>query len=132
MFTLDTLPAHGAVRIYTTADVVTDESARFGDAARRGWVSEPGASDLEEARNYARPTVEVMLPLDDDDREVIARAVESLGAYETDDGSTLYATDGTVLDYMTDEVWTYALHAHVKHHDGVRGWVEDRVAIVAS
>ena len=130
MITLDTLPRHGVIRVYATADVITSESAAHGDAAARGWVDDLDSTELEESRNYVRPVFECRVEsFDDDAREVLADTVARLGAHESDDGCTLYGCDGVTWDYATDAVWLYALHGHVKHFDAARGWVEDAVVI---
>lgn len=130
-----TIP-NGRIRVWVTADVVTSESAEFGDADRRGWLSDLGSTSLWDSRNDVTPVWEceiqdgslvgdILTPdeFQDELRTVIAR----LGAHETDGGSTLYGVDSVVWDYSTDETWTYALHANVKHYESARGWIETDV-----
>lgn len=143
MFNSDGTISNGHLYIFATADVVTSESAEFGDADRRGWVSDLNGSEVEESRNYVEPLVSMKWPLEDElaqnpDSYVdlssvtdeIQDVINGLGAYSTEDGSTLYAEDSVDHDPTTDESWHYALHAHVKHV-GPNGWVETPVDITS-
>lgn len=116
-----TTPATGHLNVYATADVITSASAAEGDADRRGYVSNLDGAEPMDARNDAAPLFSARLPLDDDERDELRRVVESLGAIDGDDGSTLYASDAVVHDYATDETWSYALHTFVKTVHGGEG-----------
>lgn len=128
-YELDTLPAYGVLRVYVTADRVSPESASEGMPAESGWTSAVGERTLYDARNYVTPVFEARVPLSDDDRNELTRVVGTLGAYGTDDGSTLYGEDAHE-NYETGDWYNYCLHAHVKHYDSARGYVEDDVSIV--
>lgn len=154
MFTLDTLPRNGVLRIYGTADHYTPESLENGTPETNGWVDSLDSRSIQESRNDVRPLVELhvlhllgggatvcltsdpneadmtVMEMDADARDEIGAVLSRLGAYQTDSGATLYAVDESP-DYATGEHWMYAIHAHVKHYDALRGWVEDDVDITA-
>lgn len=129
-------PWDGYLYVYVTAEVVTSESG--ADADRRGYVSDVGATDITEHRNDVEPVLKIRVrgmtfprePIGEDDQDSLTALVESLGAWHSDDGSTLYGQDSVTHDYSTDEVWNYAVHASRKfYRDGVV--VEDDATIVA-
>ncbi|MEV5068895.1 hypothetical protein MRBLMI12_000451 [Microbacterium sp. LMI12-1-1.1] len=149
--TLSALPLDGVIRVYVTGERVTHESAEHGDAAERGWSMRIGSPDLYPSRNDVSPLFEARVrqgymietgwTLADFDgpADATAGAADTLrdilaqleGGWHTDDGSTVYAADAVTLDYASDSVFTYAVHAHVKHYAAGRGWVEDHVNIAA-
>jgi hypothetical protein len=131
---------NGRIRVWVTAEIMTNESVEFGDADRRGWMSDLNSSEPAESRNYVSPIWEceisdgaligdILTP--DEFADELRTVISRLGAYETDDGSTLYGVDGVIWDYSTDETWSYALHAEVKHYESARGYVESPVDIIA-
>jgi hypothetical protein len=148
--TAETLPAGGVVRVYATAERITPESAEHGDAAERGWVNRIGSADIYDSRNDVSPLFEANVTPDGllietrdvggwDDaaeegdasaRDTLRDILAQLGAFHTDTGATLYAEDAQTLDYASDSVYLYAVHAHVKFRDPARGWVEDDVDMV--
>ena len=138
MFSLYVLPPNGVLRIYATGNRVTEESAMHGDYAERGWVSAIGDKHIYQSRDDVRPIYEINVSEFHGDiekhKEVIAEIdaiIESLGAYYSDSGSTLYMEDA-VTDYQSADWYSYAIHAHVKHYSTVSGigWVEDDIDIV--
>ena len=147
---LAALPTGGVIRIYATGERITPESAEHGDAAERGWTTRVGSPDLYDARNDVAPLFEARIHADylieegyaldtyDDTADAHACALDTVrdiltqlqGGWESHDGSTFYAADAMTLDYTTADVFTYAVHASVKHYDGTRGWVEDDVNLL--
>ena len=144
IYTLNNLPSHGRVAIFATADVVTPESAAWGDADRRGWVSDLSSfSDPEESRNYVAPIWSAYVHEIREGREhygafdtaaevrqEILDILDRLGAYSDNGDGTYYAEDAVTHDYTSADSWMYALHVSVKHLDPMRGWVEDSVSVL--
>jgi hypothetical protein len=141
---LNTLPRYGVLRIYATVDRITEESAAEGDAAERGWVSQVGSAQpfIYDSRNEVDPVFEARIEngklstyflseaITDETHaealEEIAELINSLGAIESDDGSTIYAAD-PVINSITGDYFNYALHSPVKQYVIARGYVEDEV-----
>lgn len=153
MYTLKNLPRNGVLRIYATCEAVTPESAEIGDAAERGWVDSLDSRSMYESRNDVSPIIELHVlhllggdtvalcddpnarditveEADAEARDSIRRTLDALGAYENNGDGTLYGA-GEDEDYATGTSYRYALHAHVKHYSGERGWVEDAVELDA-
>lgn len=142
MFNLKNLPAFGVVRVYATANKVTEESAALGDYAESGYVDRIGSTDIYQSRNDVAPVWELRVDADGkltssyseyisvaEAIEDLESVIEELDGHWTDGGSTLYGT-GSTRDMFTGDDYSYALHAHVKYRDVERGYVEDDVAIV--
>ena len=129
---VENFPWSGYLYVYVTADVVTTEPAENGDADRRGYVSDAGATDLTEYRNDVSPALKAHVVggrLSEDDHDALSDLIERLGAWHSCDGFTLYASDSVTHDYATDETWNYAIHGTRKfYRDGVA--VEDSAQIV--
>lgn len=141
MFSRSELPTTGVLRIYVTCDRVTSESAENGSVAEMGWVDAVGSSTIYESRNDVEPVYEVAFDNGDvskgseyvdweDALSALDDTIATLGAYESSDGSTLYGVDGHVLDYATDNVYNYAMHAHVKYFKPFIGYVEEDTCIL--
>lgn len=134
MFTLTSLPRSGYLNVYATCERVTDESAAEGMPAEQGYVNSLDSRTIYVFRNNVQPVLTARIVdgalHDPDDAERLADLISELGAFHTSDGSTLYGEDVHV-DYSTGDHFTYTLHAHVKHYDAARGYVEDDVNIVA-
>lgn len=130
------LPRSGTIRVYATCDKVTPESASLGDIAEGGWVNATDDRSIQDARNHVSPVWECEVVdgalsftrshfVDVEDAlSDLAATINSLRAYETEDGSTLSGTEGEP-DYATGAEYLYSLHAHVKHLDAKVGYVED-------
>jgi hypothetical protein len=154
-YSLTNLPHNGILRVYATGERRTDESvSEHADAAERGYVDSLDERKwFWESRNDVEPVYEAhvlhllgggnvpVLTLDPHDNsqsvedahaealDALRKLVGSLRGQQSDDGSTIYSTDADV-DYATGDEFMYALHAHVKHFDALRGWVEDDVDIL--
>ena len=87
-----------------TADVVTEESADFGDYDRSGWI-DPKFSKSVIFDDKADVTHFVFDSLES--AEDFIR--ETIGDYDSYDGFTWYATDSHD-DYETGENYSYAAH----------------------
>lgn len=124
--TLDHLPDHGLFFVYGTVDVWTEAALEFGNPDRLGWVSSLDQPDEpEENRDAVKPLFMARLPLSEDDEGELRDVIALLGAVESENGSTIYATDLKTYDMSTDETWRYAVHAHVKLFGGTpRRWSE--------
>lgn len=123
-------PAGGVLNVYATANRLTPEMTEFGDYAETGWVSDLTSSLIVESRNDVQPlfscwvsadgklftpgSTDTAEEQDEDLRDELGDLLESLGYYDTDDGSTLYATDSQIWDYTTDSEYLYQLHGHIK------------------
>ena len=136
MFTLDTLPKNGVIRVYATCERVTPESASEGVAAESGWVTSLDSRMFYESRNDVAPVFECNTEEFDEEAEnELISLLNSLGSNYSDDGSTIYGQERDE-DYATGDEYGYALHAHVKHfehHLGETargGWVETNLAII--
>ena len=147
MYTLNDLPGGAVIRIYATCDRYTPESVAEGDAEEHGWVGSLSDTAIYPSRNDVAPILEYRVMLNGTIRqeswhdtpeeareemlEEISELLRDLGSFETDDGSTLYASDSVTWDYRTADEYRYAVHAHVKHYTAERGWVEDDLDIVS-
>lgn len=135
-FTLEHVPAEPSLVIYGTVNVYTGASTEAGVPDRSGFVSSITQPDEPvESRDEARPLLERSLPLDEDDAADILRILQDLGVADSEDGSTIYASDPKCYDLASDETWVYAIHAHIRRWDPlaegfVDGWVEDKVRIL--
>lgn len=117
-FNWGNLPTYGYLTIYVTADRMTSEDSEFGTPAESGWVDKVGSTDIQESRNYVEPVYHYPVHyIGDDEIEEFQNVIKSLGGYDTDDGTSLYALDSVTLDYADSEgsEYSYALHAHVKY-----------------
>jgi hypothetical protein len=154
MFDLTHLPRTGKLRIYATADYITEESAAEGDAKERGWVNSLDAlpQGICESRNDVEPLAEFVVAelngkryvidqdtwteggdWDDAQDQVLSDIrdiLEELGGHDSDDGSTIYGHREQEVQTGDGGVMTYAIHAHVKHYGAGRGWVEDDIDIL--
>ena len=130
--TLDLLPKHGYLVVYATAEVWTNEATEFGSADRSGWASRLDRSDEPvQARNDVDPVFTAHLPLNEDERGELADVLAMLGPVDSDNGSTIYATGTKTYDMTTDEIWRYAVHAHVKRFNTVTmQWSEDSALLL--
>src|SRR5690606_19421390 len=107
------------------------------------WTNGVGERTIWEARNYVKPVFEGHISFGklslygtmstpESHAEALAelsRIVATLGAYGTEDGSTLYGEDAHE-DFQSGDWYNYALHAHVKRYDATRGYVEDDISII--
>lgn len=114
---------------YLTGERHTPESVEHGDAAERGWIDPWWSHNaLFDSRNDVRPVVDVW----EDDEELgdlVADALDLLGAWESSDGSTFYGIDPWDEDYRTGEHWQAALHFVRKSYDATVGrYVEEPYA----
>ena len=147
------MPAYGVVCAYLTATAVTWSEEDAGDYPdeEHGWVDADWSMRvLHESRNDVKPYAELYLHGDgslNHDRSTIGRCVtdedeiltvadfiratvaDALGSAEDNGDGTWYGSDSIVTDYSDPRDYTYALHFHVKHNDGRRGWVEDDVTL---
>lgn len=125
--TLELLPKHGYLVVYATAEVWTNEAIEFGSTDRSGWVSSLDQPDEPvQARNDVDPLFMAYLPLNEDERGELADVLAMLGPVDSDSGSTIYATGTKTYDMATDEVWRYAVRAHVKNFSTVTmRWSEE-------
>lgn len=154
MIDLDHLPRAGMLRIYATADYITEESSANGDAKERGWVNSLDAlpQGICESRNDVEPLAEFVVAELKGERYLIDHdtwteggnwadaqdqvlsdirdIVDALGGHDSDDGSTIYGHHEEQVHTGDGGVMTYAIHAHVKHYSPGRGWVEDDADIL--
>lgn len=126
------LPQSGYLWVFGTVEVTTEESASEGVADRYGWVSSIDKPDEPvENRNDVTPLVHAALPLTRDDLDELHDLLKSMGAIESDDGSTIRSTDAQSWDLTNDEQWLYTIHASVKRVDLTTAqFVEDHVQIL--
>lgn len=124
--TREHLPNDGYLVVYATVDVRTTEGDQWGLADRSGWVSTLDRRDEpEQARNDVHPLFSEKLPVRDEEWDDLKDIIKDMGPVDTEDGSTITATDPKVFDLKTDEAWQYTIHAHVKTYDtGTMNWVE--------
>ncbi|MBD0739815.1 hypothetical protein [Streptomyces sp. CBMA29] len=108
----------GQIFAFVTASVV-----RSNGAEEHGWIDTWWSrTELQEARNYAPPVVN--LPEDDEDlAEYVRDAIgENLGVYFDNGDGTFYAEDAH-QDVKTGDHWSYAMHFKRKYL-GPNGWTE--------
>lgn len=131
-FTLEHIPEEPSLEIYATVEVWTEAAREFGNTDRMGWVSSITQPDEPEPeRDGVTPLFAASLPLDEDNSDDIINILMDLGAVQSDDGSTIYATDAKVYDMASDETWAYTIHAHIRQQNPVTGeWTEDKVRIL--
>jgi hypothetical protein len=104
----------GHVYAYVTAERITAESATHGDYSECGWVDDVGSHDIFESRNDVRPIM-VAHPDDEDFGERVRDAIDTLGAYITDDGSTFDGIDSHP-DYVSGDDYVYGIHFSRAEH----------------
>src|SRR5687768_18025953 len=110
--TLEHIPEEPSLVIYGTVNVYTTASTEAGVPDRSGFVSTLTQPDEPvESRDDASPLLIRSLPLDEEDAADIIRILEELGVADSEDGSTIYASDPKSYDLATDETWGYAIHA---------------------
>lgn len=131
-FTMENMPPEPSLVIYGTVNVLTTASTEAGVPDRGGFVSTLTQPDEPvESRDDASPLLIRSLPLDEEDAADIIRILEELGVADSEDGSTIYASDPKCYDMASDETWSYAIHAHIRRFDPLaEGWVEDKVRIL--
>lgn len=130
--TLDHLPEHGHLVVYGTVEVWTNAALEFGNPSRSGWAATLDQPDEPaESRDHVQPLFRAPLPLNEEQREELADILAMLGAVDSENGSTIYATDTKTYDMSTDETWRYAVHASVRWFGGTpRCRHEDKVRIL--
>ena len=112
------------ISIRFTYDVVTSESAVNGDTDQAGFCDSSGSviSENSEVNPATIPDKEIEQWNEPGDLAYCIDKACDLGISERS-GKSWYSVDSVILDYSTDEQWSYAMHI-----DGLTDEQLDKIA----